>query len=232
MRTNHQRREAVLRHVADGHFTAQQLGEALGVSVRTIYRDVKVLRGQGHTIVSASGQRGGFWLHHQSQPLPVSLSAEAIRELVLLGPAAGVSTNTLRALLDCLPVRARAELEAVLSATDWGPRESVPAVNPTVRADVIEAFARRIPLRIRYRLAPEEHGKGAAIVLRPVALRERDGVWTLAGRGVRGKDRQVVTEIRLDRILRTRFRRPWSAIYDSTFRPIDPNRNFRIVGME
>ncbi|PTX51327.1 putative DNA-binding transcriptional regulator YafY [Allosediminivita pacifica] len=69
-----------LRHLPPP-VTAAQLGQELGVSERTLYRDIEVLRGQGAVIDGAAGY--GYRLIEDSSLPPQSFAEDEIEALVL-----------------------------------------------------------------------------------------------------------------------------------------------------
>ena len=57
-----ERQQRLLRLLRAGTPTGPVMARLLGVSVRTVYRDVASLRDQGFAIVARIGRRGGHWL--------------------------------------------------------------------------------------------------------------------------------------------------------------------------
>ena len=76
-----ERQQRLLRLLRAGTPTAPVLARLLGVSVRTVYRDVASLRDQGFAIVARLGRRGGHWLGAQGTA-DVRLTFTQIRTLV------------------------------------------------------------------------------------------------------------------------------------------------------
>lgn len=119
--------------------TASVLGDALGVTPRTIYRDIGALRGLGAVIDGAAGF--GYTLIEDAALPPLGFDAEELEALVLglreveaigdpaLASAAATALAKLRARLPA-PQAHRLE-HAVLTARRYGP---MPAPGIDVRA--------------------------------------------------------------------------------------------------
>lgn len=101
-----------------GRFTAGQLAERLGVSPRTVLRDIDVLSGSGVPVYATRGPRGGFELldtFEQAVPaLPPGLTPGT-------GPRRRVRVRIAAAALQMALLTGRPE--------SWRPR---PNANPTV----------------------------------------------------------------------------------------------------
>jgi predicted DNA-binding transcriptional regulator YafY len=141
--------------------TAQQLADRFGVTLRTIYRDLDLLRSADLPLHAEQGRGGGYALdRHYSLP-PINLNAREAAVLVALGSQAIAMrlipfTQSLESALDkvrgALSVSAQRELLALLGELKF---VGVPAVQVSggVRKAVEEAwFAQRL-LKLRYRSA-------------------------------------------------------------------------------
>ena len=70
-------REELRRAGARGR-TAAQLAGALGVSVRTVRRDLEALMGSGFPVWAQSGPRGGYFVDPAATLPPITLTAEQV----------------------------------------------------------------------------------------------------------------------------------------------------------
>ncbi|MDV7243827.1 MULTISPECIES: YafY family protein [Rhodococcus] len=176
--------ELMLRLEGSRGVTAGQLAEELGVSVRTVYRDVTALSAAGVPLWTESGPGGGIRLLDGWQSKLGGMTGAETSALMLLGVPSladdlGLREVTAAAqskLLHALPVplRAGAQLwrdRLYVDVPGWftPPRDNENL--PDVAAAVLEG--RR--LRIDYR-------KGADVVTRtldPLGLVAKAGVWYL-----------------------------------------------------
>src|SRR5882724_4212458 len=113
-----------------------ELADRLGVTPRTIRRDVERLRGLGYPVESRTGRAGGYRLRAGTAMPPLLLDDdEAIAIAVGLGTAArasvtGIEESAVRALVkleQVLPAHLRRRVAALGSATS-----TLPAAGPTV----------------------------------------------------------------------------------------------------
>jgi predicted DNA-binding transcriptional regulator YafY len=139
--------------------TAEELAERFGVTVRTIYRDLDVLREAHLPLHAERGRGGGYALDRAYSLPPVNFTAREAAVLVAAGRylvdmRALPFVDTLRAALDkvraALPPAAQRELTDQLRALQF---VGVPAraIAPGVRAAIEQAWFERRPLAIRYR---------------------------------------------------------------------------------
>jgi predicted DNA-binding transcriptional regulator YafY len=82
---------------ARGSMTAEQLAGELGVSRRTVYRDVDVLAKAGVRLESAHGRAGGYRIPRRDRPEMLGLGAEAT-ESAALARAFGASDRRFAAI--------------------------------------------------------------------------------------------------------------------------------------
>ncbi|MET3960713.1 putative DNA-binding transcriptional regulator YafY [Marmoricola sp. OAE513] len=108
-------------------WTGPELADRLGVTTRSVRRDVDRLRALGYPVNAAQGSGGGYQLGAGRALPPLLLDdEEAVAVAVSLrlaagGTVAGASDAALRALtkLDqVLPARLRSEITAILASTD------------------------------------------------------------------------------------------------------------------
>ncbi|MGV0834072.1 helix-turn-helix transcriptional regulator [Mycolicibacterium thermoresistibile] len=129
-------------------WTGAELAERLGVTTRSVRRDVDRLRELGYPVHAGKGHGGGYQLGAGAALPPLLLDAdEAVAMAVALrlaagGSVAGVAESALRALskLDqVMPARLRSQVSAVHEATVTLP---VGTADPPVASDVLMTLAR------------------------------------------------------------------------------------------
>ncbi|WP_039939192.1 helix-turn-helix transcriptional regulator [Streptomyces himastatinicus] len=155
--------ERVLRLLAllqrRASWTAAELSAELGVTDRSVRRDVERLRALGYPVHAAPGVGGGYQLGAGTRLPPLLLDdEEAIATAVSLrlasgGTVAGAGEAALRALakLDqVMPPRLRAEVRAVHGAT-----ETLVGPGVEIDAELLVTLARacRDAVRVRFRYA-------------------------------------------------------------------------------
>lgn len=183
-------------------WTGPELAERLGVTTRSIRRDVERLRNLGYPVNAAQGVGGGYQLGAGKALPPLLLDdEEAIATAVSLRLAAGgtvagaseAAVRTLAKLDQVLPARLRAEVRALhdaISTLDGGRIE--------VDADALLALARATRDRMRVEFGYDARD-GAASVRRaePYALVATGRRWYLMAFDL---DRDDWRTFRLDRI--------------------------------
>jgi predicted DNA-binding transcriptional regulator YafY len=191
----------VLLLQARGRATAQQLADAIEVSVRTVYRDMDALVEAGVPVVADAGHDGGYRLLDGYRTRLTGLSAEEADSLFLpaaadqLGLGAAATAAQLK-LLAALPeqLRGRATRTAArfhLDAPAWyRPAEDTPHL-----AAVADAVWRQLPVRLRYLRWAEPHEVERSV--RPYGLVLKAGRWYLVAAGEDGGPRTF----RVSRIL-------------------------------
>jgi len=76
----------------------------MGVSLRTVYRDIERLREEGYVVEGISGPGGGFWLAEGCAPAPLSLGLDEVREVLFaLHGSGSLDTDLGERLLGALP---------------------------------------------------------------------------------------------------------------------------------
>ena len=125
-------------------WTGEELAERLGVTTRSVRRDVERLRDLGYPVYASKGHGGGYQLGAGAALPPLLLDPdEAVAMAVCLrlaagGSVAGVGESALRALskLDqVMPSRLRSQVSAVHDATVTLTVEFVGLTRRTRRAD-------------------------------------------------------------------------------------------------
>ena len=191
---------------AGGTWTGPALAEHLGVTVRTVRRDVERLRELGYAIDADLGVAGGYRLGRDGRCLPpLSLDdEEAVVLAACLRAAAGGSMaaggGTIEAILDrlehMLPARAGDQIGAVIATTSRlsGATETSEQVQPAVLSVLTRACREREIVRTGYRDARNRHSERRLEPLRIVSAGRR---WYVVARDV---DRDDWRTLRLDRI--------------------------------
>ncbi|HWB71543.1 MAG TPA: YafY family protein [Egibacteraceae bacterium] len=141
------------------HWSAAQLAERLGVSTRTIRRDVDRLRSLGYPVGAVQGVEGGYRLEAGTELPPLLLDdEEAVAIAVGLrtaagGSVAGIEETSVRALAkleQVLPSRLRRRINAMHTYTVPLTATS-PTVDPETLATITLACRDHERLRFRYR---------------------------------------------------------------------------------
>ena len=185
-----------------GHATARELAGELGVSLRTVYRDLEALGSAGIPIATERGPGGGCRLLHGYRTQLTGLDAgeaEALFLAGLPGPAAELGLGSLlaraqRKVLAALPARLRAAASLAdqrfhLDARGW--------FQPAAEHPALEALAAAVwsDRRVRFEY---ERGDGRRVLREAdaIALGLKAGLWYLVGR--------VGGELRVYRVSRIR----------------------------
>jgi predicted DNA-binding transcriptional regulator YafY len=138
------------------------LAERLGVSARTVRRDVERLRSLGYPVHATSGTAGGYRLGAGAALPPLLLDDdEAVAVAVGLrtaagGSVAGIEETSVRALAkleQVLPSRLRHRVNAL-----WTSTVPVPGDGPTVDPEVLTAIAGACRDYQRLRFDYRDHG--------------------------------------------------------------------------
>lgn len=160
--------------------TAADLSDALGVSVRTVYRDVRDLQGADVPIRGEAGV--GYVLDRSYDLPPMSFTTPELEALVLgarmveawADPELAEAARSALLKIEAAVPRAlqRVLLETPLYALSFGKPELGDAFTP-----IRHAIAQRRRVRIRYQTA---EGEVTDRVIRPLALHFWGRVWSLA----------------------------------------------------
>jgi predicted DNA-binding transcriptional regulator YafY len=183
-------------------WTGPELAERLGVTTRSIRRDVERLRALGYAVQAAHGVGGGYQLGRGRGLPPLLLDdAEAVAVAVSLRMAAGgtvsgaseAALSTLAKLDQVMPPRLRGEVRAIHAATQT--LDSGPA---TVDGEALLRLARAVrdTVRVRFRYESRD-GAPSARVVEPVGLVATGRRWYLMAYDV---DRDDWRTFRLDRM--------------------------------
>lgn len=192
-------------------WTGPELGAELGVTVRTVRRDIDRLRAMGYPVLTSAGHGGGYQLGAGRELPPLLLGArEAVAVAVGLRLTAtsgleGLDADALRALaaLDrILPPEVRSEVSAVAEAMGVVARPL-----PAARSEVLLALATAVRDGLRVRV-DYERGDGERFErrLEPRRVLSIEGHWYLFAWDLEREDWRT---FRLDRM---------HAVHASTFR--------------
>ena len=191
-------------------WTGPELAREMGVTTRTVRRDVDRLRQMGYPVLTSAGHGGGYQLGAGRALPPLLLSStEAAAVAVGLRLAAasgleGLDEEALRALaaLDrILPASVRAEVGAVSSAMGVISRDG-----PGTRSEVLMALATAVRDEVRVRLDYERaDGERFERRIEPYRVLSVEGRWYLFAWDL---DREDWRTFRLDRM---------HAVHPSTF---------------
>ncbi|ASK65922.1 DNA-binding protein [Brachybacterium avium] len=183
-------------------WSGPELAGELGVTVRTVRRDVDRLRAMGYPVLTSAGHGGGYQLGAGQELPPLLLGAhEAVAVAVGLRLTAssgieGLDVEALRALaaLDrILPPEVRAEVSAVTGALGVVARPL-----PSARAEVLLALATAVRDRRRIRVDYEKpDGERGERRLEPYRVLSVESRWYLFAWDLQREDWRT---FRLDRM--------------------------------
>jgi predicted DNA-binding transcriptional regulator YafY len=114
---------------AQRHWAGPDLADALGVSARTLRRDVDRLRELGYPVRASRGTDGGYQLAAGASLPPLALDDDEAVALAIglqagttstVGPVAEPSLRALAKVVQVMPPRLRRQVEALRGATDSG----------------------------------------------------------------------------------------------------------------
>ncbi len=168
------------------HWPGEDLSERLGVSPRTLRRDVDRLRELGYPVDTSRGTGGGYQLAAGTRIPPLLLDDdEAVAIAVGLRTATGggvtgieeTSVQALAKLQQVLPPRLRRRVDALAEATET---TVFPRRGPTVPADVLVAVAQacRGQEQLRFAYAAAD-GTESSRLVEPHRLVARGRRWYL-----------------------------------------------------
>lgn len=169
-----------------GRLTAEELAEELGVSVRTVYRDIDSLSGAGIPIYGDAGHGGGYQLLDGYRTRLTGLHADEAESLFLAGLPGAAADLGLGEVLTAAQLKLTAALPAPLrdragrirerfhlDALGWYREQD----SPSVLAPLADAVWNQRRIRVRYRRWVEP--KEVERELDPYGLVLKAGVWYL-----------------------------------------------------
>jgi predicted DNA-binding transcriptional regulator YafY len=183
-------------------WSGPELAERLGVTTRSIRRDVERLRGLGYPVHAAQGVGGGYQLGRGKELPPLLLDdAEAVAIAVSLRLAAGgtvtgaseAALSTLAKLDQVMPPRLRSEVKAIHDST-----VTLSTAQDLVDGDVLLTLARacRDLTRVRFGYDARD-GAATERWVEPIRLVATGRRWYLMAWDV---DREDWRTFRLDRM--------------------------------
>ena len=183
-------------------WTGPELAERLGVTTRSVRRDVERLRSLGYPVHAAQGVGGGYQLGRGKELPPLLLDdAEAVAIAVSLRLAAGgtvtgaseAALSTLAKLDQVMPPRLRSEVKAIHEST-----ETLSSNADLVDGDVLLALARACRDLVRVRFGYDARdGAATERWVEPIRLVATGRRWYLMAWDV---DREDWRTFRLDRM--------------------------------
>ena len=203
--------------------TVEQLADELGVTVRTLHRDLALLRDRGMPITGEPGPGGGVRLERDRGVTAVHLTPSEIVSLWLAARLSRIASDLpwsddarsgLAKLLTSLPRDKARELRALCRRVYVGPaasarvRESAGTAPPGLLALFERAFTSGVALAFHY---TDSAGRATARRAEPHGLLVETPVWYVMARDL---DKHAPRTFRMDRISQPR-------LLDLPFRP-DP----------
>jgi predicted DNA-binding transcriptional regulator YafY len=183
-------------------WTGPELAERLGVTTRSIRRDVERLRALGYSVRATQGVGGGYQLGRGRGLPPLLLDdTEAVAVAVSLRMAAGgtvsgaseAALRTLAKLDQVMPPRLRSEVRALHDAT-----QTLDHGQAVVDGDVLLRLAKAVRDTVRVRFSYESRdGTPSTRTVEPVGLVATGRRWYLMAYDV---DRDGWRTFRLDRM--------------------------------
>lgn len=186
------------------HWSGAELAERLGVSQRTVRRDVERLRELGYPVAAAPGVDGGYQLAGGAHLPPLVVDDdEAVALAVGLRAAAGaaiagIEETTVRVMAkleQILPDRLRRRVDALNSNVDvlrWTPQVQVPAAS---LATLAQACRDSEEVRFEY---TRRDGESARRLVQPHQLVSAGQRWYLVAWDVRRSDWRTFRVDRMD----------------------------------
>jgi predicted DNA-binding transcriptional regulator YafY len=192
-------------------WTGPELAERLGVTTRSIRRDVERLRALGYSVHATQGVGGGYQLGRGRGLPPLLLDdAEAVAVAVSLRMAAGgtvsgaseAALRTLAKLDQVMPPRLRSEVRAIHQAT-----QTLDHGQATVDGEVLLRLATAVRDTVRVRFPYESRdGTPSRRTVEPVGLVATGRRWYLMAYDVERDDWRTFRLDRMSRVEATTWR--------------------------
>ena len=191
--------------------SARELAQRLGISLRTVYRDVGELSALGVPVYAEAGRHGGYRLLDGYRTTLTGLTAQEAQALFLvglpqpadslgLGPAAEAAAGKLLAALGT-GQRDRAHRTRDRFLVDL-PAWYADADRPAVLPELAEALLADRAVRLRYRRWAEP--REVERTLEPHGLVVKNGSWYLVARAAGATSTRSMRVYRVDNVLRLR----------------------------
>ena len=163
----------ILRHRSKRPATAAELAAELGISPRTLYRDIDTLRAQGADIRGEAGI--GYQLHSDHSQLPPLMFSQSELEAIIIGIrwAAGHTEPTLAQAAEHALTKLRSVLPPWLSHTAANAQFSISPAPQYSEAEIRALAPIRQALRENRRLIigyTDQHGNPSRRQIQPIAL--------------------------------------------------------------
>jgi len=188
-------------------WTGLELADRLGVSPRTVRKDIDRLRQLGYPVEATRGSAGGYRLGAGAQMPPLLLDDdEAVATVIGLTAAssrgiAGVEEASLRALTkleQVLPARLRRRVDALRS---FALRVSIDGESPGANAETVQLLANACRDHEKQRISYQRHdGTATRRIIEPHRLVNWGRRWYLVAWD---EDRADWRTFRVDRIAKT-----------------------------
>ncbi len=203
-----------------GSTTVAYLTESLGVSRRTVLRDIAELREQGFVIRTTAGPGGGIYLDPTSILVSPRLSSDEVFALLIslavlkvthAIPFAHLADAGLKKIEQSLPRERVLELREILRSVYIGhpdpdaPAPIIKAIEPSVLPAFESCFLHSRRMQFRY---TDRHDKKTKRLADPHALLVLTPAWYMIGYD---PDKQAFRHFRMDRIGK-------ATVLDETFR--------------
>ena len=190
----------ILRHRSKRPATAAKLAAELGISPRTLYRDIDTLRAQGADIRGEAGI--GYQLHSDHSQLPPLMFSQSELEAIIIGIrwASGHTEPTLAQAAEHALTKIRSVLPPWLSHTAANAQFSISPAPQYSEAEIRALAPIRQALRENRRLIidyTDQHGNPSRRQIQPIALGYFPDVRLLAASC---EQRQDFRHFRCDRI--------------------------------
>lgn len=167
------------------HWPGTELAMRLGVTERTVRRDVDRLRDLGYRVESSPGSAGGYRLEAGSAVPPLLLTDDEAVTMAIglrlvasqhLASGPDVTLTALAKLEQVLPSALRRRVNALAASVQPPRMGDGPAVSPTVLGELALASRDRERVRLRY---TDAAGRETARRVEPHALAPADRRWFL-----------------------------------------------------